>query len=83
MVYQINMQCSAKYFETKKGRTCQGDFDLFCQNHAIIPLLVYKIILQHQEKEIDQSLKRKQIMVCSSPFWKKRMSEFEKFRPTK
>ena len=41
-----------------------GFLTFFGQNHATIPLLIYKIILKHQEKVINQFLKEQQIMVC-------------------
>ena len=45
-----------------------GNFDVFGQSHFTIPLLIYKVILKHQESEINQFLKAGQIMGCSSPF---------------
>ena len=38
------------------------------QNEATIPLLIYKTILKHQEKEIHEVLKEEQVIVLSSPF---------------
>ena len=35
----------------------------FGQNQATMSLLIYKIILKHQEKEINQFLKQEQIIV--------------------
>ena len=47
-----------------------GILTIFGQNNATIPYHIYKIILKHQDKEINQSVKGKQIMVCYSPLWK-------------
>ena len=47
-----------------------SDFGIYGQNHAAIPLLIYKIILKHYEKLINQLLKQEQIMFCSGTFWK-------------
>ena len=44
-----------------KGQ-CHGDFDLFCQNYATMPLLDYKIILKHQEHVVIQFLKEEPII---------------------
>ena len=40
-------------------------FTVFGQNHATIPLVVYKVILKHQEKDINQFLKEEQQQVAS------------------
>ena len=45
-----------------------GNFTFFEQNEATIPLFIYKVILRHQEKEINYGLKEGQVMDCSSPF---------------
>ena len=34
-----------------------GNFTIFYQHEATIPLFIYKTILQHQEKEIHQVFK--------------------------
>ena len=54
-----------------KGVVSKG-LTFFGQNQATIPLLIYKIILKNQEKEINQFLRKEQIMVCSCPFWKQK-----------
>ena len=38
-----------------------GNFTIFEQNEATIALLIYKIILKHQENEINQVLKEEQV----------------------
>ena len=52
---------------TLKGQY-YGNFTIFEQSEATIPLFIYKVILRHQEKEINHGLKEKQLMDCSSPF---------------
>ena len=38
------------------------NFGVFGQSHFTIPLLIYKVILKHQESEINQFLKEGQIL---------------------
>ena len=56
-------------YSTVKGAMSQGILPFFEQNEATIPLFIYKIILKHQEKEINQVLKEEQVIVCSCPFY--------------
>ena len=51
-----------------KGQCHEKFLPFFEQSEATIPLFIYKTILKHQEKEIHQVLKDKQVMVCSNPF---------------
>ena len=64
--YDCAVQQQVQLSENLRGSVTKN-FTIFEQNEATIPLLIYKI-LQHQEKEIHQVLKQKQVMVCSSPF---------------
>ena len=57
----------------------------FGQSHVTytISILICIIILKHQEKEIVQPiLEREQIMISSSPFWKRKCENLEKDRLT-
>ena len=53
-----------KFFQNRKGSVMRILTLIFGENRATIPLLVYKIIVKHQEKETNQFLKE-QSMVCS------------------
>ena len=54
----------------------------FGQNQiAAIPLIIYKVIKKkHQENKINLFLKEVQIMVCSSPIWRRRCRILKKVR---
>ena len=41
----------------------------FGQNHATKPLLIYKLMLKHHKKVINEFLKEEQVMVCSILFY--------------
>ena len=53
-----------------------------CQKEATIPFFIYRITLSHQEKEIHQVLKERQVMVCScsSLFKKPKCENLKKIR---
>ena len=47
-------------------------------NVGTITLLIYKIILKHQENEIHQFLKEGQMMVCFILFWRRQCVNLKK-----
>ena len=74
------LNCCGTFFECLKGAVSRGIFTIFEQIQPTIRLLIYKIILKHKEKEINQVLKEDQVMVCSSPFWKQKCENLKKIR---
>ena len=47
-----------------------------------MPLFSYKITLKYQDEEINQLMKKEQIMACSRLFWKQKCENLKKIRLT-
>ena len=72
------LQTSQRSFDLK-GQY-HGDFDLFWSKRASLHFLIYKIILEQQDKKKKSTkfLKEEQIMICSSAFWKRKCEKLKK-----